>query len=495
MNFLILMTDQQNGTTILPDSRYKAITPNVDRIRERGVTFRRCFTPSPHCCPSRATWMTGLYPTQHGVYNNVEVTNSLGRELNPGVRMWSEDMRQAGFEMEYSGKWHISVKESPAERGFNTRYIDHCRGGEWDFGQEEYVRRGWQTYRALPKWDDAPRGKGEVLRPGYKRYTHFGIGVKGNDEATIEDALNVIRNRPKDAGPWCQVVSVNGPHDPYFVPQEYLDLYADRDIALPDNFDDPMSDRPGFYRRTKDVFSQLSRQEHIESIRHYLAYCTYMDALFGKVLDAAEAAGQLDDTVIIYLSDHGDYLGEHGLWCKGIPCFRPAYHVPLVVADPRHPETASSTVDAFASLSDFAPTILELAGIQANRRFTGQSLAAFVRGEEPADWRDALFMQTNGNELYGIQRSIMTDKWKFVFNGFDYDELYDLENDPGETHNLAGEPGSQEIIFELSKRLWTFAAQVDDNCLSQYIMVGLAQYGPGIIFQDMPIHRGPIPVG
>jgi choline-sulfatase len=135
------------------------------------------------------------------------------------------------------------------------------------------------------------------------------------------------------------------------------------------------------------------------------------------------------------------------------------------------------------TLADFAPTFLELAQKDGLRKFMGKSLSPFFRGETPDEWHDAVFTQSNGNELYGIQRSVMTHDWKLVYNGYDYDELYDLRSDPDEVHNLINDSSYEPIVHELFKKLWTFANKVDDVCVNSYVLASLATEGPGVAFQ------------
>ena len=240
------------------------------------------------------------------------------------------------------------------------------------------------------------------------------------------------------------------------------------------------TNRPSTAAR-RDRFDQLSEGEHREALRHYLAFCSYEDHLFGRVLEALEHSGQTEETVVVYLSDHGDYAAEHGLWAKGLPSFLPAYHIPAVVRLPeslREKNTAGSVSDAFVSLADFAPTLLDLAGLPPREDFAGASLLPLLRGETPSAWRDALFFQSNGNELYGIQRGLLTRDWKFTFNGFDYDELYDLRADPHETINLARQPEHRETCHQLMRRLWQFGFEHNELAICTYIMTGLADLGP-----------------
>ncbi|MBD2844049.1 sulfatase-like hydrolase/transferase [Paenibacillus sp. IB182496] len=478
-NILIFMSDQQRADTIPPYG--KAKTPNLDRFCQAGVTFSNAYTISPHCCPSRATFFSGLYPSQHGVWNNVDVGNTLSRGLYEGVRLWSEDLRDDGYELRYHGKWHVSATEGPEHRGFNEPAASvegyrHARPhtGEWS----RYA--GGET---LVESDE--RKDGEIMRNGYDTYTHYGVHEDPfNDRATVEEAIASLRQLGSESArrPWCLYAGTLGPHDPYFVPQRYLDQYAIDDIELPPSFYDRMEDKPGLYRKTRGRFDQLTEREHKEAIRHYLAFCTYEDDLFGQVLDELERSGEAANTLVLYLSDHGDYMAEHGLWCKGLPCFRGAYHIPAVIRWPAEVKDPGRVVDEFVNLADFAPTFLEAASIETDRVFAGSSLIPFIRNDRPEAWREAVFTQSNGNELYGIQRSIMTKEWKFVYNGFDYEELYDLREDPHETCNRFGQAEYEPVVRSLSEQLWSFARKVDDVCINPYVMVALAPYGPGVAF-------------
>ncbi len=478
-NILIFMTDQQRGDSIPPYS--KAYTPVMENFCSQGITFDNAYTISPHCCPSRATFFSGLYPTQHGVWNNVNVGNTLSKGLYQGVRLFSEDLKEAGYDMYFSGKWHVSSVESPLDRGFDVMNIPQP-DDKIDLIHERPNEAEWEQYTNYQQ--QTQRYEGQILREGYKTYTHYGISENPfNDQNVVDAAVKIIKSKCKTNKPWCQFIGTLGPHDPYFVPQKYLDIYDINSIELPETFEDGMDDKPALYRRTRERFNQLTEQEHKETIRHYLAFCTYEDALFGKVLEALEEEGEVDNTLVLYISDHGDYMAEHGLWCKGLPCFKGAYHIPAVIRWPNGVKNPGRVVGDFINLADFAPTFLELATIKTEREFAGQSLTTFIDDRKVNNWRDAIYTQSNGNELYGIQRSVMTKEWKYIYNGFDYDELYDLVNDPDETTNMINDEKCDRIVKEMSKKLWTFAYDKGDVCINSYIMVALASYGPGVIFE------------
>lgn len=489
-NIIVFMTDHQRGDTILNNSQ--VITPNIDRFRSQSVTFTDAYCPAPHCCPSRATFFSSLYPSEHGVWNNVNVSNTLSRDLFDNVRLFPEDLKQAGYDLYFSGKWHISAVQSPADFGFDLLYHPN-RYREFPHVPD---MKEWETYGFEHPTDtgNEPRTEGRIIRPGYHPYVQYGIDESPYDDAEVVDAAVQKLLHQDTKNPFFLFVGPLGPHDPYDVPQRFLDWYDINDIHLPDNFADDMTDKPALYRRTRDRYAQLTPEEHRESIRRFYAFCSYEDYLFGKLLDAAENSGILENTLLLYVSDHGDYIGSHGLWAKGLPCFQEAYHICSmagggVIKDPGRLESA------FISLADWGPTFLQLAGVSSEGLpYRGYSLLPFLKAEEqlPENRRTEMYSQTNGNEVYGIQRAVWNRKWKYVFNSFDYDELYDLEQDPGEMHNLlhgirdvdipASPYGS--IVKELCKKMWQFAYDNKDNCVNSYIMTAFAPFGPGILFQN-----------
>lgn len=486
-NILIFMTDHQRGDTIFANS--KVFTPNIDKIRTDCIEFTNAHCPSPHCCPARATFFTGLYPAEHGVWNNVNVSNTLSRGLYDGVKCFSEDLKENGYKLFFSGKWHVSQEESPEARGFELIY--HQAAPYKKFAHvPEYSE--WNVYEDKENMDRGTlsRLEGQIVREGYPRYIQYGIDENPfGDEFVVEHAVKKIRELRNTKSPFLLYTGVLGPHDPYYVPQRFLDLYQDMEIDLPVSFYDNMQDKPALYRRTKSHYAQLSEEEHKESMRRFFAFCSYEDYLFGKLIDALKKNDLYDDTVVMYVSDHGDYIGAHGLWAKGLPCFREAYHVCSLIGGgyfKRAGFIQGRTCDEMVSLADYAPTILELCGVKVDRKFTGSSLIPFFRGRRPDDWRMDFYTQSNGNEVYGIQRCVYNGKWKYVFNSFDFDELYHLENDPHEMHNLiyCERPQDTEyaaIVREMCEKMWNFAYQTHDNCVNPYIMTAMAPYGPGII--------------
>ena len=473
------MTDHQRADTTFVD--HPAVTPNVDALSRRGLAFTNLYCPSPHCCPARATFHSGLYPSRHGVWNNVCNDQALSRGLNEGVRLWSEDLAEAGYDLAFTGKWHVSTLTTPADHGWR----------ELSFGahkpREHHTH--WEDYRRVAEQGEpTERGEGQILRPGYGTYTLYGSydhEPDNHDERTVAEGIEELGRLAAGDAPWCLFVGLTGPHDPYVVPGRFLDLYDLDDVRLPASWEDTLADKPRVYGRMRDMrFGQLSEREVREGVRHFWAYCSYLDELFGRLLAALDATGQADETLVLYCSDHGDYCGDHGLFAKGIPCFSGAYRVPGIVRWPGGIAQPGRTVDELASLADFAPTFLEVAGIECGQAFTGRSLVPFLAGETPPDWRDEIHTQCNGVELYYTQRSVRTKTHKYVFNGFDDDELYDLVRDPHEMVNVAAEAAYESIKRDLVRRMWRFARREQDGAINGYITVSLAPWGPAEALRD-----------
>ncbi|TVY09460.1 sulfatase-like hydrolase/transferase [Paenibacillus cremeus] len=476
-NILIFMPDQMQAQVTLPG--HLCHMPNVNRLASEGVSFTYAYPPMAHCCPARASFMTGLYPTQHGVFNNVSNDQALRTTLNDGVEMFSEKLQDVGYQLFYSGKWHVSATEMPRDRGWAEL---HMREQKLDHGSRREAFRKLKADKA-----EADRERGEIARPGWGSYRLYGTSDERyedtKDYRTVQAAIEQLDRLKDSSDPWCMFVGPTAPHDPFIVPEKYAKMYDPSKVQLPPNFHDDMKDKPGIYRRMKSVFSQLTEDEVKESIAHYWGFCTMVDDLFGEVLEALERNGQLDNTIVMFVSDHGEHAGAHGLYCKGISTFDEGYRVPFIIRAPQLAEHGGRAMDEFVSLMDAAPTILELAGAQPLGKCSGLSLVPFLRGTQPERWRDSLFTQCNGTELYYINRMVKTKRYKFVYNPSDLDELYDLQADPHELVNIADHPGMEGIVKEMYTRMWEHAFSAEDNCFVRYIPVTTAQYGPYVVSQ------------
>lgn len=222
-NIIVFMTDHQRGDTILNNSKVK--TPNLDRFREMSVTFDRAYCPAPHCCPSRATFFSGLYPSEHGVWNNVEVGNTLSRGLFDGVRLFSQDLKEAGYRMYYSGKWHVSDEQGPEEFGFQVIGDN----GEV-YGHRNHIPdiEEWHYYNDMDKLDTGKeiREEGQIIREGYRRYRLYGLNEDPyKDSYMVGKAVEQL-DKMEEGNPFFLYAGTIGPHDPYVVPQRFSGLVS-----------------------------------------------------------------------------------------------------------------------------------------------------------------------------------------------------------------------------------------------------------------------------
>ena len=472
-NILIVMTDHQRMDTVQPD--HPCITPNTSEFLKQSVNFTKTYCPTAHCCPARATFFSGLYPTRHGVWNNVNNSYAINRGPHEHIRLFSQDLADSGYELAYAGKWHVSAFASQGPGAYGWRELESYE----DHVQDPFEK--WERIRATAA-DDPDNPDAKIQMPGFNSHDLYGIHEEGGkgDEGAMERGLNALSELSQGADPWALFIGWNEPHAPYKIPQRYVDMYDLDDIQLPPSYSDEMTDKPDYYQKLRrQVFDQLGEERTREAIRHFWAMCTHIDEMFGRVLRALDDTGQADNTIVLFCADHGDYAGDHGLFHKQVPSFLGAYNVPAIVRWPKGVESPGRDVDALVSLADFAPTFLEAAGLAPDRYFTGRSLMPFLRNERPADWRREICMQCEGTEQLFTQRQVLTYTHKYVYNGFGRDELYDLTKDPHEIVNVAEDPAYTAIKRDLVARMWRFAYLEQDRLgETQYLMVNTAPWGP-----------------
>lgn len=510
-NILVFMPDQQQGSTVLPESH--CLTPHMDAFLKQSVAFENMFCPSPHCCPSRASFMSGLYPSEHGVYNNVVTDTAIHWNPYPGTRFFSTDLKAAGYNLAYAGKWHVARDIEPHDVGWKE--LTAKAPGEYYHPFTSVEPGRWKgAYAQMQK--DTPRAEGEVIRKGWGNFTLYETLPEGyenlEDYKIMKAGIDGMKELAKEEKPWCVMISDSGGHDYYRAPKNFVDKYDPASIKLPKSFRDDLLDKPAIYQRMRyKNYAQLSEMEVRKALVHYWAKISLQDELFGKLLAALEETGQAENTIVIYTSDHGDYGGSHGIWAKGIPSFREAYNIPCVVRWPEQLKDPGRRVRSLASTVDLAPTVLDAAGL-SHSWMSGASLLPWVRNETPQDWRESAHCQCDGVELYYTQRIVITKDHKYVYNGFDFDEMYDLNADPDEMVNLAhpnrallaaqftntgGEqhpgvwpplpPALDDTRRDMLRRMWTFAEQHRDYIFNPYMTVTFAPYGPGVSL-DPPTH-------
>lgn len=502
-NIVVLFTDQQQAATVHPDSTCQ--TPTLDEFSASGTRFDRCYSPNPICSPSRASFMTGVLPHVHGMINVTHGVEPYGANFRTDLETWSQRLQDAGYTNGYFGKWHVERSGDLDEFGFD------------DYGilRSAAFRSAFQDYRASLGLDPEPDRSATAVRnpivvqdEGYDDYLLSGQidePVEGMvDHFIYSEGTEFIERAAERDGPWSTVISTYAPHDPYLSPTTFRDQYDIDDVERPPSFEDSLADNPDIYRRQQSVWDDLSWDEYAEAIASYYGYCSFLDWQVGRLVETLRETGQLDNTVIVYTSDHGDYAGAHGLFLKGVPAFEEAYRVPcLVRTPPAYPDGVVR--DDIVQLQDLAPTIVDLAtgesfpptsrlppespharggenvtALEREPSFTATSLVPFLDDERPRDHTNDAFAEFHGQDFAWTQRVYWRDEIKYVFNTFDDDELYDLDGDPHELANLADDPDHEATKKALAERMWEIARETGDYQISElhYGMHRFAPVGP-----------------
>ena len=460
-NILFLMTDQMQGRVLEPDNPCR--TPNLDRLAARGVRFRRAYTPNPVCSPARASLMTGLLPHNHGVLFGEHAVDPDQARLRTPYFHWADQLATAGYDTGYFGKWHV-------ERS------------------NKLARFGWRQQAALfdhPDWDAVNFSLERYLNspPGYRPNRFYGVcdlpaGERGMGKKT-DAALAYLDTVLAENDPWCCFVSFTEPHDPFYCHEDAFAQYDVDSIPLQPNVHHDLSGQPNLYERAAQVWRDWTDREHREAAACYYASISEIDRQFGRLLARVARAGKLENTVVVMTSDHGDLLGAHGLYCKNVGAFEEAYNIPLVMAGPGIAGPALS--DARVGLHDLGQTLLELVGAQPLDNIDGRSFAPLLAAPHDASAYQQGFAEYYGGRYLVTQRILWDGDWKFIHNGFDYDELYNLAADPYEMNNLAQSPACARRIQALTRQMWRIVVESEDHslCNTHDPSMRIAAAGPG----------------
>ena len=414
-NVVFVLTDDQAPNTLGAYGNAEIRTPNCDRLAGEGARMRNSFCTTPVCSPSRMTLFTGQIPSQHGVHDWISDENegAAAVQFLDGQPTLSGELAKAGYRCGLSGKWHMGDSATP-QAGFDYWFSMPTGGSRYE-DPEMYFRGEKSVY------------------PGYAT------------DVITDKALEFIE-QSKDE-PFFAFVSYNAPHTPYAgTPEKYLDLYRDS----------PFETFPG-EPLNEPIAHNLSKNNvgNRESKQHYYAMISAIDHNVGRLARKIDDLGLREDTLIVYLSDHGFLLEHHGLWGKGNTSW--PYNMyegsMLVPALFHHPgRIAAGLEPAFAtSFYDFAPTVLDYLGlpaIEGAKPLAGRSYAAALDGRAVEDWDETVYGE------YQYCRMVREPGWKLIHRteGFP-SELYDLQADPGERRNLFGEAAHAEQQNRLEAKL------------------------------------------
>ena len=429
-NFLIVMVDQMTGT-LFPDGPADFLhVPHLRALAARSARFANNYTASPLCAPGRASFMSGQLPSRTGVYDNAA-------EFASSIPTFAHHLRAGGYYTCLSGKMHFVGPDQL--HGFEERLTTDIYPA--DFGWTPDYRKPGER---IDWWY---HNLGSVTGAGVAEITNQ---MEYDDEVAflanqkLYD-LSRVSDDPQRR-PWCLTVSFTHPHDPFVARRKYWDLYEDCPALepavgfIPYEKQDPHSQR--LYKASDYASFDIQPEQVRRSRRGYFANISYVDDKVGELLDTLERTRMADDTVVVFCSDHGEMLGERGLWFK-MNFYEGSARVPLMFAGSG---IAAGLVSSPVSNLDLCPTLCDIAGIDMSAVMPwtdGQSLLPLTRGETRSD---PVLMEYAAEGSYAPMVAIRDERYKFVHCEIDPPQLFDLESDPLEQTNLAADPAHADLV-------------------------------------------------
>ena len=428
MNILILMVDQLNGT-FFPDGPADWLhAPNLKRLADKSARFANCYTASPLCAPGRASFMSGQLPSITGVYDNAA-------EFPSDLPTYAHHLRRAGYYTCMSGKMHFVGPDQL--HGLEDRLTTDIYPA--DFGWTPDYRKPGER---IDWWY---HNMGSVTGAGVAEISNQ---MEYDDEVAFKACAKLYDlARGHEDRPWCMTVSFTHPHDPYVARKKYWDLYENCEHLLPEISAMDYDDHDAHSKRIFDANDwrnfDIKADDIRRSRRAYFANISYIDDKVGEILDVLERTRQ--DAAIMFVSDHGDMLGERGLWFK-MSMFEGSSRVPLMISAPN---IKPGLVDAPASTIDVCPTLADLAGVSLNEIAPwteGESLIGVANNEKT---RGPVAIEYAAEASYAPVVALRDGDYKYVRCTLDPDLLFNLADDPHELHNLVDDPAHTKALSAL----------------------------------------------
>ncbi|WP_158299178.1 sulfatase-like hydrolase/transferase [Paenibacillus antri] len=440
-NIVIFMTDQQHVETIGADGLCR--TPHLNRYMEEGVAFANAFTNCPMCTPARATALTGLHPHEHKVVQNAHSPFAFCNKLGEGMETIGDALRKEGYRTAYAGKWHVGHSQ-PEEHGFDANLRIAPREGDVE-RTDPIMLRDRKGEHVLASTVSSPPEQSEVFRIA----------------SAVERWLEETAASPE---PFLLFASCIEPHVPWHVPEPYASMYDPADLPEWDNYRDDYRDKPLTYSkhyydvnycRIRNDWPTMAR-----ALAKYYGLVTMVDDAFGRIMNKLEELEKLENTVVIFTSDHGELMGRHGLVGKNELAVDDLIRIPFVVYGKNR--FAPRRVDGFVTLGDLFNSTMELAGAPRRDHLDSRSFVPLLRGD-PSEPRDEIVVEHHGATIHmNTIRAIRTDRYKYVYRAHEIDEFYDLLEDPGELRNRIADPAYRPAIEAMQDRLLAWAARTND---------------------------------
>jgi iduronate 2-sulfatase len=449
-NILFIISDDLTATAVSSYENKACNTPNIDKLASEGVRYTRAYSQYPVCGPSRASLMSGYYPTATRTYGYVS-----GREnIGPERKTWSQLFKEKGYYTARVSKiFHMGVpidiengsNGADDEASWTERY--NSQGPEWKAAGEAELVQGNPT-------ETLPRKGGNVMTI----VKADGDDLVHSDGKTAQKAIELIKKHKND--PFFLAIGFVRPHVPFVAPKNYFEPYPYQKILMPKKVEGDWNDIPkrGINYVTS-INGQMSSDQEKKAVAAYYASVSYMDVQVGKVLYALKEEGLEDNTIVIFTSDHGFHLGEHSFWMK-VSLHEESVRVPMII---KVPGKKPAVCNSFVELLDLYPTVAELAGIETSKHLQGKSLVKTFKNPN-RKVRKIAFSVSQGGKSFLLR----TKKWAYI--QYDEDaasgiELFDMENDPKQFTNLAGNEAYAKTVSFFQKELRKKLTEVRTNDL------------------------------
>lgn len=485
------MTDQQPISCVGAYGNDQIKTPHLDALAGEGQLLKNFYIAAFPCSPSRASILTGRYLHNHNVFTNNVI-------LDPTIPSLGTVLSEEGYRTGYFGKAHLGGYMYVGRTGGDGVDYLHLPGEAKDpVGDEikDYwhhkrieTASGWNTQRRDGGYgEDEPQLGFTEWKGGWKDYKDWLVSKGRRDFAEIagnhddlqsapegehmysllgeeyhmatyftNETESFIKRNTNDNEPWAAVLSYFGPHLPVAPPQPWDDMYPLEEIPLPANFEDDLNDKPQAQRKAnlQYVLGQWNHDQYKDYIRRYWGYSSFIDQQIGRIFQLLKETNQWENTVVIFTTDHGDMAGGHGMIYKlGSNAYEELFHVPAILRIPNLGHKGRE-IEALSSAIDVLPTILNAVNIDIPKGIDGQDLSPQLSGSVK-DSKSEVFAEIHFPGRDGKVIMCRGEQFKYVYHWMseDVDELYDLENDPGELENLYGSESHKEVVKEMQQKI------------------------------------------
>lgn len=432
-NILFIISDEHRFDVLGHRGNPYVETPNIDRLAREGVRFDNHYCQHPLCVPSRMSLITSQYPYMHGTIENIVPTkkNTLIAQLS----------RAGGLRTYLAGKSHMTTKE------FDLVY-DH---GNLDLQLDQATLQ--QRAKAREQYKEYYNGAGLLRMEINSMYRAYPLAEELFEEALFTKlASRILEQHSKQ--PFLLWLSFLRPHMPWTPPLRFYEKYKHISLPLPPTPSQELLERLPLLKREETLekgISSLTQAEIANSLKAYYACVEFMDHCVGTALRLLESYDLVDQTIVVYTSDHGEMLGDHGTFFKRC-LYEPSVRVPCIMRIPGH-IPPGTVVRRVTQSIDIFPTLLDYLGIPGSGTEQGRSLRPLIESRSPAGWEDLAFAETKGYSDGKRGYMIRQDQWKYCYYPEDREELFDLENDPGEKTNLIAQSSYHKLVKALRERL------------------------------------------